>query len=241
MESYNCGLIIGASGGLGFALLKEMLERSPKALIYATYRTSSDKLLKLAKSNNRIKLVKSDPLVNTESLEAALDGVVLDFAVFATGVLNNPEKSLKEIELKKFDEIFKVNTYLPMIVTKMIKDKINPKSHGFMLYLSAMVGSISENNLGGWYSYRASKAALNMCVKNVSLEFSRSPRLKNFKVLSLHPGTAHTNLTEGYTDNVKHKVWEPSEAAKNILNTVDKIELKNNQIFYNWDGRAIGW
>lgn len=241
MENYNSGLIVGASGGLGFALLNEMLKRSPKATIYASYRKDSDKLLQLAKANNRVKLIKSDPLTSTESLEKALIDVSLDFVVVASGVLNDPEKSLREIELDKVEEVFRVNTHLPMLVTKVVKNKLSPKSHGFLLYLSAMVGSIGENDLGGWYSYRASKAALNMCVKNVSLEFSRSPRLKNYKVISIHPGTTHTKLTEGFTQSVKHKIWEPSEAAHNILNTVSEISLDNNQIFYNWDGRVISW
>lgn len=241
MNNFECGLVVGANGGLGFGLLNKMLEKAPQAKVYATYRNDSEKLFKLAEANERVKLIKSDPLTDTASIEEAIKNETLDFVIIGSGVLNKPEKSLREIELDNFEGVFKVNTFLPMIVTKLVKNKMNTEGETFLLYLSAMVGSIGENSLGGWYSYRASKAALNMCVKNVSLEFSRSLRLKKCKVVAMHPGTTHTNLTKGFTKNVKHKVWQPLEASENILKTLEKIDINSNKIFYNWDGRAIDW
>ena len=108
-----------------------------------------------------------------------------------------------------------------------------------LLALSAMVGSIDENEIGGWYGYRASKAALNMMVKTISIELKRS----GFKtqVGAIHPGTTHTALSEKFIGTVRHKVWKPLESAENILKVIDGLSPHETGFFKNWDGRTIAW
>ena len=102
-----------------------------------------------------------------------------------------------------------------------------------------MVGSIGENELGGWYGYRASKSALNAFLKNISLEWGRIN--KRSLVLAIHPGTTQTKLSEKFNSHVSHKVHSPSEAAANICNVIFNSSYNMTGKFLNWDGRVIGW
>jgi NAD(P)-dependent dehydrogenase (short-subunit alcohol dehydrogenase family) len=102
-----------------------------------------------------------------------------------------------------------------------------------------MVGSMGENELGGWYAYRASKAALNAFIKNISIEWKRSH--KKSLVLAIHPGTTHTRLSEKFSTHVTHKIHTPAESAANICRVIFDSTFSQSGSFLNWDGRNIKW
>lgn len=165
----------------------------------------------------------------------------IDLCINCVGTLEvegrGPEKSLRDINFEDLTQIFRVNSFVTPLWAKYLKTKFSKESPSIFAALSAMVGSIEENKVGGWYGYRASKAALNMFIKTISIEFERS-RLKT-SVVAIHPGTTKTKLSEKFLTGVKHKVWEPEEASKNILNVLEKCPHEGTGLFRNWDGRKI--
>lgn len=233
-------LVIGAGRGLGFALVEECLRRFPQAEVLGTYRRRdrAQQLLKSSASSFQI-----DPINESEVAEFVdkLGGV--DLFINAVGVLHDevvqPEKSLKDISIEKLTYEFQVNAFITPLWGKYLKKKLSTETPSVFATLSAMVGSIGENEIGGWYGYRASKTALNMFLKTMAIEFERS-RLKT-SVVGIHPGTTYTGLSEPFLKGIKHKVWEPDQAAQNILNVLVNCPKEGTGLFKNWDGRTIAW
>lgn len=135
------------------------------------------------------------------------------------GVLHSstlgPEKSLREISFATLTESFQVNAFLTPLIAKHAKPCLDRKGPFLMAALSAMVGSIADNSSGGWYSYRASKTALNMFIKNISLEFKRS--FPESIVLAIHPGTTDTGPSRPFSKNVKHQIWTAEQTAQHLF------------------------
>lgn len=160
------------------------------------------------------------------------------------GVLHDdvvsPEKSLKQIQVDKLQHYFYVNSILPALCIKyfhQILDKSTPSSFAC---LSAMVGSTKDNHLGGWYGYRASKAALNSLVKTSSIEINRTN--KKACLIAIHPGTTVGDLSAPFAKNVKpEKYYTPVQSAQRILQVMDSLSARQSGNFYNWDGNLIDW
>lgn len=229
-------LILGATGGIGHALLTALLAENEELEIYAPTRT--------ALTGARIHNVVYDA-INEESLTdflARFPELKLELIINTIGYLENdlggPEKSLRDVTEAKLLEYFHTNAVLTPVLAKVVRSSLASEGFAFVA-LSAMVGSIGENELGGWYGYRASKAALNAFLKNVSIEWKRSHQ--NSLVLALHPGTTHTRLSEKYNARVTHKIHTPNEAAKNILDVIFSTAYSRSGSFLNWDGRTIEW
>ena len=243
-------LVIGGGRGIGLALVEQLLKSHATQTVYATYRDSSkaDGLLSLQKTcPERLIALRCDPLVEND-LKAMTQTIKqthkhLDLVIVAAGILHaegrDPEKSLRDIDVAHLQEVFTVNALITPLVAKHVKPLLPRSAPTMLLALSAMVGSIDENEIGGWYGYRASKAALNMMVKTISIEFKRS----GFKtqVGAIHPGTTQTALSEKFIGTVRHKVWEPLESAANILGVINGLSPDETGFFKNWDGRTISW
>ncbi len=231
-------IVFGAGHGIGLSIVKILID-SGYSKVYATYRNSEkSKLAELMSPS--LTVIKLNPLKESElayfcnGLRDSFDLIINTIGVLAGGD-GLPEKSTKNLDLKKMIETFEVNTMITPLIAKYLKRKIN--TSGDFVTLSAMVGSIADNKIGGWYSYRASKAALNMFIKTLSIEFSNLR--KEIKIIAIHPGTTRTGLSNNYLSGIKHKIWEPDESAKNILNVV--AENKRTGVFLNWDGSIISW
>lgn len=233
-------LIIGAGHGLGLALALECQKRYPQAKVRTTYRREekADGLLNSGLSANQL-----DPLEEDEVEKFCKDLPQLDLVINCVGMLSNesfgPEKSLRDINVDQLTEVFRVNSFITPLWAKHLKRKFSKDTSSVFATLSAMVGSIGENEIGGWYGYRASKTALNMFLKTIAIELERSRYLTS--VVAIHPGTTKTNLSEDFLKGIKHKVWEPSGAAQNILNILEKCPSEGTGLFKNWDGRTIAW
>jgi NAD(P)-dependent dehydrogenase (short-subunit alcohol dehydrogenase family) len=151
-----------------------------------------------------------------------------------------PEKRLEDFSPAHFNQIITANTITPMLWLKYLTPTLSGKQPCKVVVFSARVGSITDNRLGGWYSYRASKAAMNMLIKSASIELAR--RAKNIKIISFHPGTTDSPLSKPFQYNVpKGKLFTRSFVAEKVVNVVDNIPLDGMASFVDWQAKDILW
>lgn len=160
------------------------------------------------------------------------------------GVLHNerciPEKRLENFSADAFTEILTANTITPMLWLKHLTPILTGKSECKVVVFTARVGSISDNRLGGWYSYRASKAAMNMLLKSAAIELRR--RAKNIKLISFHPGTTDTPLSKPFQKNVPAgKLFTSEFVANQLISIVDNTPINGEASYVDWQGKDIPW
>ncbi len=230
--------VIGASGALGRAFVN-ILCRRDGASIQAFSRTPSTFD---AAAVNTYPIDFSDEASVREAAEIAARDAPLQLVLVASGLLHEgdimPEKSLRDLAPEKFNKLFLVNTIGPALVAKYFLPKLAPGETAIFAALSARVGSIADNRLGGWYAYRASKAALNMIIKTASLELAR--RHKQAIVVGLHPGTVASKLSLPFQKNVPaHRLFDAGTAAEKLLAVVDTLTPADSGKIFAWDGDQI--
>ena len=229
-------VVIGASGGIGKAFVENLSEMKKVKTVYALSRTET------IFENDKIKPYKID-ITNEVSVEEAADfcGTGIDIVIVASGMLNNggglPEKSLRDINLSAMQECFNINTLGPALVAKHFIPRLTKDKKSIFTCLSARVGSVSDNEIGGWYSYRASKAALNMIIKTAAIETSR--RYKDAIIVGLHPGTVDTALSRPFQSNVKHEIFSPEKAAGYLLEVLENLKSEDSGKCFDWAGKEI--
>ena len=176
-----------------------------------------------------------------------------DLLINNAGVLHDkafplaPERALKQVDRTWFMKTLETNTIGPLMMVQALEPLLRTAGRGVVAgtrppsvvaNLSARVGSIGDNGLGGWYSYRISKAALNQATKTMALELRRS----GIWVVSLHPGTTATGLSEPFQKNVKpEKLFTTEFTAQNLLGIIDDLNSERTGSFYAWDGQEIEW
>ena len=232
-------VIIGSAGALGNALTTQVSLSNPDAVIHAFSRKES--LAKIKNISTHVIDYGSVISIESAALLASEDGPI-DLLIIATGILHDgeftPEKSLKELSAEKLQYFFTANTILPAIVAKHFTPHLNKTEQSIFAVLSARAGSISDNGMGGWYSYRASKAALNMIIKNVSIEVGR--RNKKAIIVGLHPGTVDSNLSKPFKKNVPEgQLFTPDYSALKLLDVLFDLMPKDSGNFFAWDGEEI--
>jgi len=218
-------IVIGASGGIGGAMVKA-LEAHPRVA----------EVISLSRPEIGITDEKSIARA-AESLSGKFDIILL-----ATGFLHNsttgPEKSLRDISMDNFEQVFRVNTHGPALVAKHFLPLLRRDGKSVFAALSARVGSISDNRIGGWYAYRASKAALNMLLRTAAIETGR--RNKQAVIIGLHPGTVDTKLSEPFQSNVPDgKLFTAEYSAEKLLSVVNQVTSKETGLVFAWDGKQI--
>ncbi len=223
-DGFNA-VVIGASGGIGSAIFAR-LEAHPNI----------GDLICLSRSQDGLDLLDE---ASISSAAKRLSGKPINLLVCATGILTvsdrGPEKALRELDPEIMLTQFRVNAVGPALVAKHFLPLLDKPARSIAMFLSARVGSIGDNRLGGWISYRSSKAALNQIVKTASIEISRShPRAV---IAAVHPGTVHTSLSNPYSG--RHATVSADEAAGSILKAVDGLKQTGRYIAY--DGSEIEW
>ncbi len=217
-------VVIGSSGGIG-AALAEALERRSRAVIRVARGTS------LA-----LDLLDEDSIARA----AAAIGSGLDLVVDATGFLHDdryvPEKRLGEIDPVHLAYSFAINATGPALLLKHFSPLLVPDQRSVFATLSARVGSISDNHLGGWYSYRASKAALNQLVRTAAIELGRTRKLAI--CVALHPGTVRTELSNPFS-KAGLDVQTPAQAAENLVAVIDALTPQQTGQFLDQRGTKI--
>ena len=146
------------------------------------------------------------------------------------------EKSIDQIDAAAMAEVITVNTIGPALVLRHAPRLLAQEGRPVVAVLTARVGSIGDNALGGWYSYRASKAAANQIVHTAAIEIGR--KNKSAVVVALHPGTVATSFTQDYPG---HKKVAPEEAAENLLRVIDGLDRDDNGRFFDWAGKDVPW
>lgn len=217
-------LIIGHTGGIGAAL-------------FAALRLAGHDVIGLSRSTDGMDLRKPD------SIDAAFSNIsgLFDVVVIATGQLHGagapPEKSLKTLTAQAMADQFAVNTIGPAMILRQLH-RILPKDRpSKVAVLTARVGSIGDNQMGGWYSYRAAKAATNQVVHTAAIELARSH--KQSCLIAYHPGTVATAFTSDYQGS--HRTVPADEAAQNLLKLIGALGLQNTGQFYDWTGSVVPW
>jgi NAD(P)-dependent dehydrogenase (short-subunit alcohol dehydrogenase family) len=223
-------LIIGGSGAIGSALISEYDNNDSHITV------ASRKKQNLGPHINQITFDYD------QQDEINLNGEIkFDVIIFATGHLHNghykPEKSLKDIDKNAFQFSYHINCIAPLILLRQLTNNLT--DHTKIVFLSARVGSISENELGGWYAYRMSKAALNMMIKNLSIELRR--KYKNIIVCGMHPGTVDSKLSKPYSGFVKHEIFTPSKSAAMLKDVIDELSLKHSGKIYDYAFQEIAY
>lgn len=217
-------LIIGSSGGIGSALTD-------------TLTTRGVTVTGLSRSRDGLDVTDE---ASVEQALGALEGP-FDLIFVATGALEingaEPEKSLRHITAEAMIDQFKLNTVGPSLVLKHAMRLLPRKGRSVFAALSARVGSIGDNNLGGWYSYRTSKAALNQMLHGAAIELGRTH--KDLICVALHPGTVETSFTEKYVAN--HPTVPAPEAAQNLLSVLDGLTPEQTGRFFDWQGKEVPW
>ena len=156
------------------------------------------------------------------------------------GVLHSkewmPEKKLDDLNEAQLTEMFNTNTIGPALTIKHFSKLLDTK-HGVMATLSAKVGSIEDNRLGGWYGYRASKAALNMIIKTASIEFARNK--PNIALIALHPGTVNSGLSQPFRGQQIGK--DPLEAVSDMFRVLENVKKEDSGSFLTYSGEKLPW
>ena len=239
----NNTLIVGASGGIGQALVKQYAQNSDH--VYAVTRAT--KIDSDMPNNVSLHSMKSqnDAAISEFVKGLKSDGIALSTVVITTGFLHNddagihPEKRLEDISEDAMAQYFAVNTIIPSLWVKQLVNVMN-KHNATVICLSARVGSISDNALGGWYGYRASKAALNMMMKTASVEYKR--RLKDAMLVCYHPGTVDTSLSKPFQKNVAaKKLFTPDYTASQLITHVASLDREQVCHFIDWNGEVVTW
>ncbi|MDV4168586.1 SDR family NAD(P)-dependent oxidoreductase [Rhodovulum sp. FJ3] len=217
-------LIIGASGGIGTALCDALTSRG-------------ETVVGLSRSGDGL------DITDEESISRALSGVDGPFhrIIVATGGLeidgNGPEKSFRELDADRLMAQFRLNAMGPALVLKHVMPLIPRDGRAVLSVLSARVGSIGDNRLGGWHAYRAAKAAVNQIVHGAAIELARTH--KQAIAVALHPGTVQTELTRKYVG--RHPAVPPHEAAQNLIRVMDGLDVTDTGGFFDWAGKVIPW
>ena len=232
-------LVIGGNGGIGRALLEGLSERGEYDRIHATWHNSEPAWSGAAVSWHQLDVTDEDSM---QSLAAALGDV--DLCINAVGMLHDasftPEKATRHINTDYFLKSMTVNTLPTLLLAKHLGKCFRHGRQAHFATVSARVGSIGENYLGGWYSYRASKAALNQVLKTLSIEWKRS--LPNVIVSALHPGTTDTALSAPFQKNLPAgQLFEPAKTAGYLLDVLDSLTPEQSGGFWSFDGERLPW
>lgn len=244
-------LVIGANRGIGLALARALAADSASQRVIATHRPGRRSRDLEQLSTQHEDKVDTFPLDVTDSagLErfgeyvSAIDGG-FDLAVCAAGILHEgelqPEKSLEQCRPDHLLSLFRVNSIGPLMVARALLPGIARARSFTFAALSAMVGSIGDNRRGGWYGYRASKAALNQFIRTLANECRL--RLPNAAIVAMHPGTTDTELSQPFQRNIDpKKLYSPAQTASRILDVLSAVDRGKSGQFINWDGREIPW
>ncbi|MCI5109555.1 MAG: SDR family NAD(P)-dependent oxidoreductase [Marivita sp.] len=217
-------LIIGSSGGIGTALSKTLTARGVA-------------VTGLSRSHDGL---DGTDEASVQSALGSLEGP-FDLVLVATGALEidgaEPEKTLRHVSAKAMVDQFTLNAVGPSLVLKHAVRLLPRQGRAVFAALSARVGSIGDNRLGGWYSYRTSKAALNQMIHSSAIELARTH--KDLACVVLHPGTVETPFTEKYVGT--HPSVPASEAAENLLKVIDGLTPADTGKFFDWQGKEVPW
>ena len=245
----NAALVVGASGGIGSAVVDQLIKiQRYTHVVSVSHKSFVDSGSSEIDKFSNVLALETD--YSAESINTLMTNLssfkgCISRVVICNGILHDdqkdifPEKKLEDISESKMMHVLRVNALLPLLFLKELVALVKGEKRCVISVLSARVGSIEDNRLGGWYSYRASKAALNMLVKTAAVEYER--RAKNVRLLLFHPGTVDTNLSKPFQSKSSTKLMQPSEVAMSLIQLMDRSDTDSNIEFIDWEGKKINW
>lgn len=252
-------MVQGASRGIGLEFVRQLLENSKKGHVVATCRNPKEatSLINLKNSFSERLFIQKLDVTDETTIEESAESVrerygSLNLLINATGILSipgvlQPETTLNKVEKASLMLAYEVNAVGPILVMKHMWPLLKAgggngteREVAVVANLSARVGSIGDNKLGGWHSYRASKTALNQLTKNVSVELGR--RKDPVVCILLHPGTVDTDLSRPFQRNVPEgKLFTKEYSVQKLLHIINNAKKQDNGKFFAWDGQEIPW
>ncbi len=239
-------LIVGAGQGIGLAFVRQLLQTDRCDRLYATYRNPQSELLTIADA--RLRCLPLDLTVE-DQIAATMQAIQtetskLHLVINCVGILHQdslqPEKSLRQIQSEQLMHYFRVNSIGAVLLAKHIQPLLKHRDRAIFATISAKVGSIGDNHLGGWYGYRASKAALNMLIRTTALEYKRT--CPQTIVITLHPGTTDTQLSRPFQRNVPpEKLFTVDRTVQQLLSVLSQLQESDSGEFFSWDGNRLPW
>ena len=230
-------VIFGASGGIGAALAAAVAASGRYQRVWAGSRTGSG----APAGTTPFAFDLTDEASIAKAASAI--GPEVTLVIVATGILSDgpgfqPEKTFKAQDPAAYGRAFAINTTGPALIGKHFLPLLPRRERAVFAALSARVGSISDNRLGGWHAYRASKAALNMILRNFAIELGRTH--PQAVVAALHPGTVATDLSAPFTGlREGQRLFTPDEAAGYLLEVIDGLTPDDSGQAFAWDSQSI--
>ena len=251
----SVAIVIGASGGLGSAICEQWQQDATIDAVIAISRKNIKYKISVKEARDNSKILHAMECDYTESsikscceqVDELMQRYGLDSVTrecICNGILHNdvvwPEKRIEEIDSKMLMEVFSVNTITPMLWLKELLNIVKGNTECIMTVFNARIGSIGDNRSGGWYSYRASKAALNMLLKTASIEYAR--RAKNVKLISFHPGTTDTPLSKPFRRSINtDSLFTAAFVARHLIDIMNLKHADGELSFIDWEDKPIAW
>jgi NAD(P)-dependent dehydrogenase (short-subunit alcohol dehydrogenase family) len=249
-------VVTGANRGLGLAFCRQLLRVPRVSRIHAACRNpeaAKDLAALSASELSRLRILPMDvtkePSIAQMAARVGEEGRPVNLVINVAGLLHRysadgdgpgPERRLADIDPQWLEESFRVNASGPLLVAKHLQPLLPRRAHAVFASISARVGSIGDNRLGGWYAYRGSKAAQNMFTRSLGIELRR--RAAGIVCVGLHPGTTDTGLSRPFQKGVPPgKLFTPDRAAGYLLTVIDGLDSDDNGSFFAWDGAEIPW
>lgn len=231
-------LVAGASGGIGQAFCVQLVTQFPAIELIRLARNTA-KLLPLTVPTHDIVFDLTDTNRISTAVQALPDKAEIDWVLIATGWLHDdvtkPEKTWRSLDAEHLLHAYAINAVGPALLVQQLLAKLNPEYPTRMGILSARVGSTSDNQIGGWHAYRASKAALNMLIKNYAIELKRLKRPTI--VVGLQPGTTDTALSEPFKRNVSPAhLQSPEFTASHLLQVMQCLAAEDSGQLFDYAG-----
>ena len=217
-------LVFGASGGIGQAFSRFLEDK-----------LGSENVVNVSRSFDGFEISDEEKILKfSESIEGTFNLIINETGVLQT-TEEGPEKTINVVKQKSMIDMMTINAIGPALLLKNFSKKLDKTKFSVFVNLSARVGSITDNRLGGWISYRSSKAALNQIIKTSSIEINR--RNKNAICVGLHPGTVKTRFTEKFQNTTE--TISPDESVKMMMNVVENLSVDDNGYCFAYDGKVI--
>lgn len=231
-------VVVGASGGIGQALVAALAAGGAYDRVFALSRS----LVPQPEPVHALSVDITDEATVATAAETIGAAGPVGLVIVASGLLHgpgvSPEKAIRALDPVAMARVFAVNTVGPALVAKHVLPLMPRSGRGVFAALSARVGSIGDNRLGGWYAYRASKAALNQILRTLAVEVGRThPELI---VVGLHPGTVQTPLSHPFRPHAETPgLFSPDESAAHLLRVLDALQTRDSGQVFAWDGQPV--
>lgn len=242
MDTPRTALVFGASGSIGRAFCDALSRRADIGRVLGTGRT----LEAIPKHCEPFVLDVADPgqlAATCANIRSSTEQ--LDLVLYCIGVLHDsdhgiaPEKRLEQLNAEAMNRQFAINATAPALLARELASLLPKQAPCIWAHLSARVGSIGDNHLGGWYAYRASKAAQNMVTRTLAIELGR--RHRGLACVALHPGTVASPLSAPFRSSEAQGVMTPETSVGHLMTVLDGLDAGSSGRFFAWDGSEIPW